>query len=38
MDSSDGVRHDQYGLAYEYSPYAAERLRSPFQRVENKQP
>jgi len=38
MDSNDGMRHDQYGLSYEYSPYAAERLKSPFQRVENKQP
>ncbi|UCF19483.1 MAG: alpha/beta fold hydrolase [Gemmatimonadota bacterium] len=38
MDSKDLMRHDQYGLSFEYSPYAAERLKSPFQRVENKQP
>ncbi|MHC4233500.1 MAG: alpha/beta fold hydrolase [Planctomycetota bacterium] len=38
MDSNDGVRHDQYGLAYEYSPYASERLRTPFKRVENREP
>lgn len=37
MDSKDGMRHDQYGLSYEYSPYAAERLQTPFQRLENKQ-
>lgn len=38
MDSDDGMRHDQYGLSYQYSPYAVERLQTPFQRVENRQP
>jgi len=38
MELTDGVRHDQYGLSYEYSPYAAERLRTPFRRVENSWP
>jgi tetratricopeptide (TPR) repeat protein len=38
MRSSDGVRHDQYGLSYQYSAYAAERLRTPFQRIENQLP
>jgi tetratricopeptide (TPR) repeat protein len=35
MNPEGGMRHDQYGLAYDYGPYAAERLQSPFQRVEN---
>jgi proline iminopeptidase len=35
LNLDDGVRHDQYGLSYEYSPYAAERLQTPFLRVEN---
>ena len=35
MNLESGIRHDQYGLSYEYSPYAAERLQTPFQRVEN---
>jgi proline-specific peptidase len=38
MNSNDGMQHSQYGLTYEFSPYAAERLQTPFQRVENKQP
>jgi proline iminopeptidase len=35
MKLEGGIRHDQYGLSYEYSPYAAERLQTPFTRVEN---
>jgi len=27
--------HGQYGMRYELSPYARERLKTPFQRVEN---
>jgi proline-specific peptidase len=38
MDLSGGARHDQYGLVYSYSPYAAERLQTPFDRIENAQP
>jgi proline iminopeptidase len=38
MNPQGGTRHDQYGLAYEYGPYAAERVQSPFQRVENTWP
>ncbi len=35
MALDSGIRHDQYGLSYEYSAYAAVRLVAPFQRVEN---
>lgn len=35
LNPEGGVRHDQYGLSYEYGPYAAERLRTAFRRVEN---
>ena len=28
--------HAQYGLSYKFSPYAQERLATPFTRVENK--
>ena len=28
-------QHDQYGLSYELSPYAKERMQTPFKRVEN---
>jgi tetratricopeptide (TPR) repeat protein len=35
MSIDSGVRHDQYGLAYEYTPYAKERMTTPFVRVEN---
>jgi proline iminopeptidase len=38
MNPEGGVRHDQYGLSYEFGPYAAERLRTPFRRVENSWP
>ncbi len=38
MDLSTGVRHDQYGMAFYYSPYAAERIQAPFVRVENTLP
>jgi len=33
----DNWSHGQYGLAYVLSPYAAERVESPFQRIENQQ-
>jgi hypothetical protein len=29
--------HGQYGMRYKLSPYAAERLETPFQRIENRQ-
>jgi proline iminopeptidase len=36
MGLEDGTqRHDQYGLAYTPSPYARERMTTPFTRVEN---
>jgi tetratricopeptide (TPR) repeat protein len=35
MGLESGVRHDQYGLAYKYTPYARERMTTPFIRVEN---
>ncbi len=35
MNPEGGMRHDQYGMSYQFGPYAAERLRAPFQRVEN---
>jgi proline iminopeptidase len=38
MGVNDGTRHDQYGLAYYYGPYATERLETPFQRIENARP
>jgi len=36
MGLDGGVRHDQYGLSYEYTPYATERMITPFNRVERK--
>jgi proline iminopeptidase len=38
MKLEDGVQHSQYDLTYAFSPYAAERLRSPFRRIENRLP
>lgn len=35
MNLNDTVRHDQFGLAYAPTPYAAERIQTPFVRVEN---
>ncbi|MFO7733494.1 MAG: hypothetical protein R6X21_07570 [Candidatus Aminicenantes bacterium] len=35
MDIADGWTHSQYGLKYELSPYARERLTTPFKRIEN---
>jgi len=35
MDLSDTWSHGQYGLKYELSPYARERLKTPFKRIEN---
>ena len=28
--------HGQYGLRYEVTPYARERIKSPFKRIENR--
>ncbi len=38
MNPEGGMRHDQYGMSYQYVPYAAERLQTPFQRLENTGP
>ncbi len=38
LDVSDGIRHDQYGMAYRFSQYAAERLLAPFEQIENTYP
>lgn len=35
MNLSDTWSHGQYGLNYELSPYARERLKTPFKRIEN---
>ena len=35
MNITDSWRPGQYELRYELSPYAAERLRTPFKRIEN---
>ncbi len=35
MDLNSGTGHGQYGLSYEFSPYARARLATPFVRVEN---
>jgi tetratricopeptide (TPR) repeat protein len=35
MDSQDTWTYDQYGLRIALSPYAAERVETPFQRIEN---
>jgi proline iminopeptidase len=37
MNLSDTWSHGQYGLKYELSPYARERLETPFRRIENSQ-
>ena len=38
MDLEDTERHDQYGLRYSLSPYARERMESPFERIANRDP
>lgn len=39
MGIEDGEqRHDQFGLVYTPSPYARERMTTPFTRVENTDP
>jgi len=35
MNNTSEMSHDQYGLQYSFSPYARERLKTPFLRVEN---
>ena len=37
LDRNDTISHDQYGLRYVSSQYAAERLKEPFQRIENRE-
>jgi len=36
MDISDSMKHSQYGLDYELSHFARERLKTPFKRIENR--
>lgn len=36
MNLTDTQMHDQYGLRYEISPYAKERMAEPFQRIDNR--
>lgn len=36
MDRSDSMKHSQYGLDYELSPFARERLKTPFKRIANR--
>jgi hypothetical protein len=36
MDISDSMKHSQYGLDYELSPFARKRLKTPFKRIENR--
>jgi len=35
MGNPGGMGHDQYGLRYAFTPYAKERMASPFVRLEN---
>jgi len=35
MDITDQYQHGQYGLLLELSPYAAQRINAPFERIEN---
>lgn len=35
MNIDISVMHSQYGLEYEISPYAKERMKTPFERIEN---
>lgn len=35
MNLTDSCMHGQYGLQFQLSPYARERLETPFQRIEN---
>ena len=37
MDVQESWQHTQFGLEYVLSPYAAERVSSPFRRLENQQ-
>ena len=36
LDSQDNWSHGQYGMRYALSPYAAERVETPFVRIENR--
>ena len=35
MNLGDSTKHDQYGMAYDFSAYAEERIQTPFTYVEN---
>lgn len=36
MNIDESWQHSQYGLTYKVSPYAQERMKTPFKRIENK--
>jgi hypothetical protein len=36
MNIDESWQHSQYGLTYKISPYARERMKTPFKRIENK--
>jgi proline iminopeptidase len=36
MNITGSYQHDQFGLRYSLSPYAAERIKEPFHRIENR--
>ena len=36
LNLRDGQQHGQFGMKFELSPYAAERVDTPFVRVENR--
>jgi len=37
MDINETWQHSQFGMEYVVSPYAAERIKEPFRRIENRQ-
>ena len=37
MDIQESWQHSQFGIEYVLSPYAAERVTSPFRRIENRE-
>ena len=37
MNVNESWQHSQFGMEYVLSPYAAERIKEPFRRIENRQ-
>jgi hypothetical protein len=35
MNLGDGTKHDQYGMTYDFSAYAEERMQTPFAYIQN---